>query len=127
MTLGDNQISKFDPQNLTGLKELAILDLGRNRIGSIPYGIPAILPVLARLDLRDNDLSRFVLEVSPFTNSYFSVPTDLGFMESLNVISLTGNPLKSIGQNILSVSSFSTCVLTLLFVDWHSSSQNTAT
>ncbi|VDD75938.1 unnamed protein product [Mesocestoides corti] len=84
----DNKIDEFSLVNLAGLGELAILDLSRNRIPAIPLGIPESLPALSRLDLSNNDLK--------------SIPTELGFMESLNVLSLCGNPFRSVPQNVLS-------------------------
>uniref|UniRef100_A0A5K3FDB3 Leucine-rich repeat-containing protein 40 n=1 Tax=Mesocestoides corti TaxID=53468 RepID=A0A5K3FDB3_MESCO len=88
VALGDNKIDEFSLVNLAGLGELAILDLSRNRIPAIPLGIPESLPALSRLDLSNNDLK--------------SIPTELGFMESLNVLSLCGNPFRSVPQNVLS-------------------------
>ncbi|VDK39500.1 unnamed protein product [Taenia asiatica] len=86
-SLGDNRIESFNLEHLQGLHELSTLELSRNRISIVPDGIPKTLPALTRLDLSSNEIK--------------SIPTELGFMESLNVLALSGNPLRSLGQNVI--------------------------
>ncbi|KAM7533122.1 hypothetical protein Aperf_G00000123998 [Anoplocephala perfoliata] len=87
LSLGDNRITSFQLEGVRGLKDLTTLELSRNRISVVPDGIPAALPNLCRLSLSNNDIT--------------VIPTELGFMDSLEVLSLSGNPLRSIPQSVL--------------------------
>ncbi|KAM3174559.1 hypothetical protein ACTXT7_010299 [Hymenolepis weldensis] len=87
LSLGDNRIESFRLENFEGLKDLTTLELSRNRISAVPDGIPNTLPNLCRLNLSSNDIK--------------CVPTDLGLMESLEVLQLSANPLRSIPQDVL--------------------------
>ncbi|KAL5106944.1 Leucine-rich repeat-containing protein 40 [Taenia crassiceps] len=87
VALGDNRITSFNLEHLQGLLELATLELSRNRISVVPDGIPKVLPALTRLDLSSNEIK--------------SIPTELGFMESLNVLALNANPIRSLGKGVM--------------------------
>ncbi|CAK9001627.1 Plant intracellular Ras-group-related LRR protein 6 (Intracellular Ras-group-related LRR protein 6) (OsIRL6), partial [Durusdinium trenchii] len=67
---------------------LGTLDLEENRLTSLPPELLQALPRLKALLLANNELRS-------------SLPTEFGFWESLQVVSLTGNPLRALRQALL--------------------------
>ncbi|CAH8862719.1 unnamed protein product [Trichobilharzia szidati] len=84
--LSDNRITTVDLTCLQG-SSITVLDLARNCIKQLPEGIPKCLPNLSRLDISSNELT--------------SIPTELGFMDSLLVLFISCNPIRSIRQSII--------------------------
>lgn len=66
---------------------LATLDLEENQLGEGPPWLPSMLPQLRTLLLSNNGL--------------LNLPPEWGFWESLQNVSLAGNPLKSLPQSLL--------------------------
>lgn len=80
------QISEV-PSDLLSLQKLRILDLSQNSLQSIPKGFKNVAS-LAELDLSDNNIT--------------TLPPELGLLEdSLQVLRLDGNPLRSVRRTIL--------------------------
>ncbi|CAL1160239.1 unnamed protein product, partial [Cladocopium goreaui] len=76
---------------LTALRKshrLQTLDLEENRLSSLPAELLRALPSLKTLLLANNDLRS-------------SLPSEFGHWESLQVVTLTGNPLKALRQSLL--------------------------
>eukprot|EP00435_Cladocopium_sp_Y103_P052465 s782_g16.t1 len=76
---------------LTDLRKshrLQTLDLEENRLSSLPTEMVEALPNLKTLLLANNDLRS-------------SLPSEFGHWESLQVVTLTGNPLKALRQALL--------------------------
>eukprot|EP00927_Polykrikos_kofoidii_P056836 TRINITY_DN50922_c0_g1_i1.p1 TRINITY_DN50922_c0_g1~~TRINITY_DN50922_c0_g1_i1.p1 ORF type:complete len:813 (+),score=72.56 TRINITY_DN50922_c0_g1_i1:99-2537(+) len=66
-------------------RSLYYLDLEENRLACVPPWLPSALPCLHTFLLANNDLGP-------------SLPAELGFWESVQTISLAGNPLRSLRQ-----------------------------
>uniref|UniRef100_A0A183AKC5 Leucine-rich repeat-containing protein 40 n=1 Tax=Echinostoma caproni TaxID=27848 RepID=A0A183AKC5_9TREM len=92
--LGDNRIAKIELEKLSGCP-LITLELARNKIITLPDGMAAAFPDLVRLDISANELSVYVHRV-------LGLPTELGFMNRLQVLLVERNPLRSIRQNVIS-------------------------
>lgn len=68
---------------------LSILDLEENRLTALPSWLPTALPRLRTLLLANNC-------VGP------TLPPELGFWDSLQAVSLAGNPLRGVRQSLIS-------------------------
>lgn len=73
---------------VAGVK-LSTLDLEENRLTSVPAWFPSALPRLHTLMLANNDIGP-------------TIPPEWGFWESLQVVSLAGNPLRGLKQALSS-------------------------
>eukprot|EP00434_Breviolum_minutum_P010631 symbB.v1.2.009379.t1/scaffold595.1/size183375/1 len=67
---------------------LEILDLEENRLSMLSGSLVTLLPKLKTLLLANNDLRS-------------TLPMDFGYWESLQVVTLTGNPLKALRQALV--------------------------
>ncbi|XP_066453869.1 leucine-rich repeat-containing protein 40 [Eleutherodactylus coqui] len=85
--VGNNQIHTLNPQHLSHLSSLSILELRDNKLKSLPEEI-ALLKGLERLDLSNNDLG--------------GLPNSLPNLPNLKSLQLEGNPLRSIRRDVLS-------------------------
>ncbi|TWW57394.1 Leucine-rich repeat-containing protein 40 [Takifugu flavidus] len=85
---GNNQIEQLEPEQLSSLTAISVLELRDNKIRSLPEEI-TLLSSLTRLDLTNNDIS--------------SLPASLGLLSHLKVVLLEGNPLRGLRRDLLTV------------------------
>ncbi|XP_056895439.1 leucine-rich repeat-containing protein 40 isoform X2 [Takifugu flavidus] len=83
---GNNQIEQLEPEQLSSLTAISVLELRDNKIRSLPEEI-TLLSSLTRLDLTNNDIS--------------SLPASLGLLSHLKVVLLEGNPLRGLRRDLL--------------------------
>lgn len=55
--MGSNQIERLEPEQLSSLTSISVLELRDNRIKVLPEEM-TLLGTLTRLDLSNNDISR---------------------------------------------------------------------
>ncbi|KAL4634909.1 hypothetical protein GN956_G13946 [Arapaima gigas] len=84
--VGNNQIEVVEAQQLKHLSALCVLELRDNKVKTVPDEV-TLLENLERLDIANNDIS--------------SLPCALGNMPKLKILSLEGNPLRTIRRDLL--------------------------
>lgn len=62
---GNNQIEQLEPEQLSSLTAISVLELRDNKIQSLPEQV-TLLGTLTRLDLTNNDISRSVSHIHSF-------------------------------------------------------------
>ena len=88
LRLRQNRIAGLEDLAVAAGSGLCVLDVEGNAVREVPPWLPAALPRLRTLMLANN-------EVGP------TLPPELGFWESLQSVTLAGNPLRGIRQGLL--------------------------
>ncbi|XP_009861397.2 leucine-rich repeat-containing protein 40-like [Ciona intestinalis] len=112
-TLKQLEILSFRNNSLDQLPSLTLcvclkeLSLGNNRLTRFPSQLPVSVTIL---ELRDNKLSEIPASVTELTqlerldlanNNVPNLPPEVGAMESIKVVVVSGNPIRTISSHIL--------------------------
>lgn len=88
LRLRQNQLTTLEILALAEGSSISTLDLEENRLAAVPPWLPTALPRLKTFLLSNNDIGP-------------TLPPQLGFWESMQSISLLGNPLRGIRQSMI--------------------------